>query len=119
MKTTTKKKAKGSKPMFVYFWLKSSRGTDVRLVYQFKTRKTDDEIRDHLEEWASRHPAWNHGENALEYGWREVKMPPRSTLLARFKAAGEAYQKAKEHRDTLAAMLNPLEVREGDDENNA
>jgi hypothetical protein len=93
---------------YILFWLKSSRGTDKKRVIAFPSKPSEDTIKDKLEQWCSSFPAWSHGDNMLNYGYKVVKMPPRRELVKRYNRACERKQKADEQWAILAAMLNPM-----------
>lgn len=94
----------------VLFWMKSSRGTDIKTVRAFKGKPSDDEIKDHLESWANRQSAMQHSDNYVRYGYRRITVPPRRELLQRWDRVCKRFSKAKAGRDTVAAMLNVIEV---------
>lgn len=97
-----------SKGKFHYlFWIKSSRGTDKKAVFSFQKKLSDDAVEKALESWCSVFGAWNHSDNRVSYGWRQIEIPSPKELEKRWETACEQYRKAKEERDIVAAMMSP------------
>jgi hypothetical protein len=94
----------------VLFWMKSNRGTDVKVVRQFEGRLSDEEIKSALTDWASTLPAWSHGDNIVTYGFRRIKIPPRDELLKRWEKVCKSRNKINEEWDTVRQMLNPQKM---------
>lgn len=64
------------------FWIKSRRGTDEVTYVRLPHRMDREDVRDKLEKWCARFPAWDMaGCNGLEFGWVKVRWPPRGWLL--------------------------------------
>lgn len=67
------------KKLFYYmFWLKSSRGTNQTLVHSYDEKPDNASLKSDVEQWASGFGAWQVSENALHYGWQEIKKLPKN-----------------------------------------
>lgn len=93
---------------YVLFWIKSSKGTDDRKVLAWPGKPSKAQIEDRLEGWCKAHSCWTVGENAISYGWRTIKMPPRRELMKQYNRAAERKRKADDRWKLLAAVLNPM-----------
>jgi len=98
------KKIKKSK--HVLFWIKSSRGTNQKKVFEIPDGWGKREIKSALERWAFGFGAFLAGENLINYGWKIIKILPRKILEKEYEIVWEKERKARERRLFLAAMFN-------------
>ena len=96
-----------AKKVYYLFWIRSSKGTDSKVVYAFKPGTSRADIKDFLENWCSTFTAWHVSDNYVSYGFRKVQIPPRRELLKQYDKVCKSKEKIKNRWSTLAAMLNP------------
>jgi hypothetical protein len=90
--------------IFYYlFWLKSSRGTNEKVVRKFAYKPSNADLKYMVEEWASHFGAWDASENYLTYGHREVTMPSNKEWSKACKIKERAVEKWKVMYETLLA----------------
>lgn len=91
------------------FWLTSNRGSDEKAIWELPAEYKADDIKAELEGWCARFPAWSHGENMVHYGYKPIKVIPRTELSkkgGKWEQVCAKYAKAKETRDIYREMLN-------------
>lgn len=90
----------------VLFWIKSSRGTDAKAIFEIPNNWTKEDIKSALAKWCSRFGAWTHGENAIYYGWKPIRVLRKKELEKKYDIACKRRAMAIEKWQILAAMLN-------------
>lgn len=90
----------------VLFWIKSSRGTDAKAIFEIPNNWTKENIKSALEKWCSGFGAWTHGENAINYGWKSIRITRKKELEKKYALACKRRANAIEKWQILAAMLN-------------
>jgi hypothetical protein len=105
-------KEKPRKKTAVRYWLFrlfSNRGTDINRCFALPASLTAKEVREIMEQRADEE---THGTACYEFSvqWRQVKVPAKPTLQARWEAACDAYDKASKRRNELRAMLSIVDL---------
>ncbi|QQG45956.1 MAG: hypothetical protein HYY55_03170 [Candidatus Niyogibacteria bacterium] len=90
----------------ILFWVKSSRGTDEKAIFEIPHNWTDENIKRALEKWCSRFGAWDKGENKLFFDWEFIEVLKRKELNKAYDLACEEKEKAAKKWQILAAMFN-------------
>lgn len=99
------------KHKYVLFWLRSSRGTDEMTVREYTRPVTKEQIKDDLEEWCSRHAAWQVSESYCTYGFKFVKAETRAILLKRWTKLCASRERIDRRWRELRAKLNPVKIK--------
>lgn len=55
--------------MIAEFWIRSSRGTDVKEIVKLPDNLGEKDIKEELEDWCSYFGAWTAPENVVKYGY--------------------------------------------------
>ena len=108
-----KKKSANKKPsrkpkhkkMLVMFWLKSSRGTDTRWPFECPVGTSRAKIKEALGEWVERIIRDRPAIDSCTYGVRSLRRYTRQQLLRMWNRHCKIYDRVKERRDELSAML--------------
>lgn len=56
--------------MIVEFWIKSSRGTDIKSKVQLPDDYDEEAIKSELEQWCEKKAAWQVSDNLVKYGFK-------------------------------------------------
>ena len=91
---------------YVLFWIKSSRGTDGKAIFEIPANWGKKDIRSALEKWCSGFGAWDHGDNAISYGWRSIKVLDKKELNRKYDLVCKSKDRITEKWKILAAMHN-------------
>lgn len=65
--------------MKLYFWLKSSRGTDVSTICVLSKKTSKEDIEWELEKWCNNFGAWHISESYCTYGYKQILSNTRFT----------------------------------------
>jgi hypothetical protein len=98
---------KARKTHYLY-WLKTSRGTDIKMVFAFKLGTPLAEVREHHASWADR--AMPPAADYAQHGFQRVTVPPRRKLLKVYNKACKVKNRANDRWKVLAAKLNPTDA---------
>lgn len=91
---------------YVLFWIKSSRGTDQKAVFEIPFDWSKDDIKSALERWCSGFGAWTHGENVVNYGYKSIKVLNGRELEKKYDLVCKSKARIIEKWKVLAAMFN-------------
>ncbi len=91
---------------YVLFWIKSSRGTDQKAVFEIPYDWDKDAIKSALERWCSGFGAWTCGENVINYGWKSIQVPDKKEMNKKYDLVCKSKAKIIEKWKILAAMFN-------------
>ena len=97
--------AKTNQSVEILFWIRSSRGTNEKIVYKYNRKPDEDTIREHLEEWCSHFGAWQVSENLVNYGYKILPKVDKKTLGKRWHNICEQKQKIDERYSVLRARM--------------
>ena len=97
---------KKRKIQHVLFWIKSSRGTDAKAVFEISNHWTKEDIKSALEKWCSGFGARTHGENVINYGWKFITVPHKRELKRKYNLVCKSKARILEKWKVLAAMFN-------------
>ena len=98
----------------VLFWIKSSRGTDRKAIFELPASYSKEDIESRLHEWCSCFGAWTASGNVVHYGYRSIRVPNRKDLKKQWDLCGKKKSQIEEKWSTLAAMWN---IRRWDESN--
>lgn len=101
-------KSMKKKKFYYLFWLKSSRGTDEKYVRSYDEKQIEENLKSDVEDWASNFGAWQVSENALSYGWEEIKNLPknRAECISRHTKAWKFRTKWTDKTKLYAGLLS-------------
>lgn len=88
------------------FWLISSRGTDIKAVYDFPSDYSRSQIEDACHDWADK-VGPKTSESVYRYGFNLIKVRSRQEILAEYSRVCAARRKVENRFNKLAAELNP------------
>jgi hypothetical protein len=92
--------------MFCYtFWIQSSRGTDSTTVRAYREKPSKEKLDSDLEEWCEKFGAWHVSENAVSYGWKQIKVPTKAECIKRHSRACEQARKWKKEEIKYHGLL--------------
>ena len=96
------------KKFYYLFWLKSSRGTDEVTVRLYNEPQDKDNLKGDVEDWASHFGAWHVSENALSYGFKELRSLPknRKECIDKHSKAWKVRKKATDATRLYAGLLS-------------
>jgi len=101
-----------TKKRYAIFWIKSGRGTDDMDCFEIPNDISKDDLNYHLEDWCSKFGCWNMSESFVEYGWCNIKRPPREGLVhTMYDKACKSKNKANRNWKKWAAMLHPIKLK--------
>ena len=94
-----------NKPVEILFWIRSSRGTDSKIVFKYDRMPDKDTIKEHLEDWCSSFGAWQVSDNMVSYGYTILRKTPKDALRKRWTKLCEQKRKLDEKYNILRARL--------------
>lgn len=98
--------------MFVRFWLKSNRGTNVSAVRMLEDGLDKVDIKGYLESWCSNYGAWDHSDNHVQYGYEVLDPPPRDVVEKELKKTTDRINSLRRRQRKVAKILAGLPITE-------
>ena len=90
----------------VLFWIKSSRGTDDKVIFEIPSDWNEEDVKSALERWCSGFGAWTNSENVVRYGSRPINVFDKKELKRRYDLVCKSRARINEKWKILAAMFS-------------